>query len=725
MDWQPSMMPHAEEDAKDVMANPRRQNSTAVLIAPPSTDVPHHLRSTSAETRKLDSRCSNGSTSIVNPPSCTQNQQSWLAPGQEQANRARSHGPLHSAEETPRLQSSQSVPTFQPPSSRSANRPCALHSSLGCGSPGPMQHETPGLRHSLPGDRLTLPIARWLHPPLLKHVSSTQENHSEEQLAASSKLLAIAGVGHPSAALQMDVKIGSDTQAPGFSNQSYEPAQGPAAAGMQGAEQVRHGKRTLTSSKEPGLVRLSTGGDSPAWRISARDWMTSQAAGQQCKASMADMPPAISASMAGNKQLHAAHSVASHHEVPDITEARLVPGSSRLPAHIHHNPLYNDDAMLPPAQENHDELGTSHKHPTCQPAGMKGCSTSPGHEEVLEVSLIASALDLDHEDLRLSQTRFSGTGTAPPKPKRMALESGPCSPVHRQMLFRRAHSDPLQDHASGTRLQDGSQAADEAAPATLHAGSPTLAALPAQTEAPGAFAGRNADDQLGPHGQVLQISDPGHLMVVPMQADDAPVMGLAEVVQQAQLREEHARSVPSRGASSAAVSSSAGASALSSRQSSRSAAAWPNWADFQAQCSSSANVAAAAASSGATRHHTPHVTATSSGIKEGRGNGNGPMQASQASSAASILPAQAPLPLTLPDGLFPFHLERPSREHGLLGALLVAPHPHEIMPRRAGPGVTPEQALYGEPQFPSSSSSLQRTNSFNNRMRSWFLKRKA
>ena len=99
----------------------------------------------------------------------------------------------------------------------------------------------------------------------------------------------------------------------------------------------------------------------------------------------------------------------------------------------------------------------------------------------------------------------------------------------------------------------------------------------------------------------------------------------------------------------------------------------------------------------------------------------GVTRAALVDAAKSQATHNMPLPLSLPDGLSPFHLERPAPGWAAHSALFVAPHPLESLPSRAGPGwMAQEQGQ----QLPDSST-LQRTNSFNNRMRTWFLKRKA
>lgn len=502
------------------------------------------------------------------------------------------------------------------------------------------------------------------------------------------------------------------------------PAQSSAAEQDQQYDDQR--KQELTSSKWPGLVRLSTGGDTPHWHIPAHDWGASgaadlvqnSAAGQHCTAhSMGTGVNHTDAIKVDKQDAEGSEDIA----------AKLSPHKPRSPAQIHDNPLYNDgtqEIALPglDGQLQTNQLGTQ---PIPQPLSMDRELSAAGHERLLELSLSTPAPD--QEELRLSQTRFSGTGTAAPQPKRMALGSGPCSPVDSRALFRRALSEPLCDHAfsPSSLLQDASHAAQAAhATSTSHA-EPHHAAsnLPVQVEVHGAAA--DAENGVRPvdQGRHQENRDLGHLLEMAEQAENAPVEQV-EAVQEGQQPEADARSVPSRGPSSIAVSSSAGASAFSSRQSSRTAVAWPNWAEIQAQCSSAAELAAASALDISTRPQPPHAAGLHPGSRSQDSNSNIPMQMSLASSAASLFPAPTPLPLSLPDGLAPFHLERPSREHDLHSALFVAPHPHDMMPRRGGPNLSPEEASHSNPALPGAGS-LQRTNSFNNRMRSWFLKRKA
>ncbi|KAK9842974.1 hypothetical protein WJX74_005089 [Apatococcus lobatus] len=727
MDWQPSFMPQAAENAMDAMANPRRQNSTAVLIAPPS-NVPPSMQSASAETSKPDCKLAKNRVSNQDLSGFPHQQHNMQAPDQEQPSKAWLESSLQCGETMPKLQSSQSVPTFKAPSSRSVMRPCALHSSLGWGVPPPMQHCTSGpiIRQSLPDGRLSQPAASKLPQSSADHRETDQQGHAAEQMNASSEMLTIAGVNYP---------VAGSNPVPADTAVSSKPAQGRSAAEAQILVHDMQAQQASKFSKEPGLIRLSTGGDTPAWRISAHDWIASHGV-DPVPSNTTDAPHAAKTSTTPDKQEFRTQIPNVHNpESSDGIRARSPPPSASSPAQIHHNPLYNDVPMGVYTKEQNCQVGAVQAAPTSSrsPSSIDRGSSSARHEQMIGPSFSAPALDADHEDLQLSQSRFSGTGTVPPKPKRLALEPGLCSPLDRQMLLRRAHSEPLQEHgiSPDSLLQHDSQTADDAHPAVLHAEAGIAAGTsdqPTQANLLWTAVESHADRQLrlllDSSGQMEDMER--HSFGVPRRVENEPIMELAGDLQGAQHRQGDARSVPSRGPSSITVSSSSGASALSSRQSSRSAVAWPNWAEIQAQCSSSANLAAAAAaSSGAMRHQTQQRTDVSSADKC-RGSGSGPpMQPSVASSVPSMFPAQSALPLSLPNGLFPFHLERPTQDHGILSALFVAPHPHELMPRRVGPGLAPEQAMFSELQLPGASSSLQRTNSFNNRMRNWFLKRKA
>ena len=726
MDWQPSPMPHAAEDARSAMANPRRQNSTAVHIAPPSAGVSHSLHSASAETRRQDGPPPNHSMHCRVVPGSASDQQSLQARAEKQTSKSRLQHVILSGEEMPRLLSSQSVPTFKVPSSRSVKTPSALHSSLGWECSSHMQHDFSGLEQSSLTSTAPQQSCGSLHPVLGGPLDAQQSHHGEPRHASGKLLTDVDGSG-VFGALHPFAKYRASLASPPPKDLERKPGQGSAAEQDQKCED--HRKQGLTSSKGPGLVRLSTGGETPHWHIPAHDWRAS-GTDDPMQPSVSDKPSAAHSMGTGANQLHAIKGDAQDTEgsiqqdSEDIA-ARPSTQNPRSPAHMHDNPLYNDNTQgVPlPGLDNQLQMNQSGEHPILKPLSMDMGVSTARHERSPEPSLSTPAAD--QEDLRLSQTRFSGTGTAPPQPKRMALGSGPCSPVDTRALLRRALSEPLCDHAfsQSSLLPEASHGAHAAAPAPLHA-EPHFVAdnLPVQLEMHRAAAGTEHGASPVVQGRHQENMDRGHLLEMTGQAGNER-MEQVGAMQEGQQPEVDARSIPSRGPSSAAVSSSAGASAFSSRQSSRTAVAWPNWAEIQAQCSSAADLAAASALNITTRPQPLHASDLRA-VSRSQGNSNVPMQMSLASSAASLFPAPAPLPLSLPDGLNPFHLERPSHEHGMHSALFVAPHPHDIMPRRGGPDPSPEQASRSDSALPGSGS-LQRTNSFNNRMRSWFLKRKA
>ncbi|KAK9853115.1 hypothetical protein WJX84_001489, partial [Apatococcus fuscideae] len=284
--------------------------------------------------------------------------------------------------------------------------------------------------------------------------------------------------------------------------------------------------------------------------------------------------------------------------------------SPRFSAHIRHNPLFNDDA---PHGSSSQELSQAPSGKI--PMAMDDGPPDTRLEQMLELSFSAPLPD----QAGRTPTRFSGTGTAHPEPKRIARGSAPCSPSPGIRPGWRAEGKVLAASASSMHPlsnEDPRPADPRASPATDP--TPSLASNTSMEVAVGSAAnifglvGRAAD-VAGPAEQPAQaaqdLQDRGHLAPgpVPIRAD---------------VPERPARAAPSRGPSGNAAPSS----------------------------------------------------------------------------------------------------EHPRQDRVMLDALFVAPHPLEIVSRHAAPETCSDEQLSDPFRLPVG---LQRANSFNNRMRSWFLKRKA
>ncbi len=820
---------HHAVRAPATASNTRRQNSTAVLIpssaecASDSAAIKHGGAAAGVATKQPGRPVATASQESPMPNAWDSSEPTHHAGPQE-----RTANPVQGSTASPmmsddgsegkahRLQNTRvDASTNADHGDRLPQRPCALHSSrswqVSTPEPAPMplpQHAQPSAAplattHKLIGANRNRPGASQSEMTCKAARSDEIQTGSHQQgKDHHAALLAGSSIPSTSPACPSDnaaVHAVSELDAadrPDCFPVKTRPAH--IKPGLHGQVLLEHHDPGL--SKQSELIRLSTGVDTPAWRIHAHDFHSMSEAGCLRASAPAALPASAHdfhdrISSAKEESRITAHD--EHVRTSDglQREGSNVTPSDRLrhvfpvfPTRIRVNPLFNDEAMPVAGSEHMHHGGNS-----TDAMDVDDLSPLQSHVDMglakAEHSL--GPLASGQDSAQQSVPRFSGSGMVQPGPKRIALglEQLISGSTHFHLQGARRHSEPLpmqsdppsQACASLERVlicQEGTQRMHRNLPFAPRAASPQANAghatfghdpqmqagvdihsLPLRDHALNGSlqAGNNARHQAPL--QIPQQNDPGHLTMAlraehpplqpapnlieqPPHAADAHARGEGEAEAVPHVPVQNAREAHSRGASSVTMSSSAAASALSSRQSSSSAVAWPGWAEIQAQCSASADLAAAFGSMSSSRplgnpmsdadrngvNGTQVHGANAHGVAAGRYFAVG-MQLGRPNAQAACngkFASSMPLPLSLPDGLSPFHLERPSPGWGMHSALLVAPHPLESLPSRAGHGLVSGQP--GQLQLPQQlpdCGTLQRTNSFNSRMRTWFLKRKA
>ena len=227
------------------------------------------------------------------------------------------------------------------------------------------------------------------------------------------------------------------------------------------SQKALQGQEAAAFSKQPGLIRLSTGGDTPAWRISARDCqLASEDSTLRASAPAALLVAAESPAVGFSSATERPHdsikphdgsnglissSTAQHDRTGHLHNILHLADPTFL-ARIRHNPLFNDEALqdaalLKSGQE--PDLQTNLDNMEVEGIGPSGEHWDAG---LMEADLLPARESADSRKSGAQQglPRFSGSGTVQPGPKRIALGMGSRTgrSLVTPMQASRRHSEP-------------------------------------------------------------------------------------------------------------------------------------------------------------------------------------------------------------------------------------------------------------------------------------------